>query len=211
MQGMIGKKVGMTRIFSEDSGEAIAVTIVQTGTNIVQQIKTVKHDGYSAVQLGFDACSEKRVKKPLLGHFKKHKSDPTKVTREFMLDSAEEQVECGQRVGVELFDDVKYIDVISTSKGRGFTGTVKRYGFRIGRMTHGNMNKRARGSLGAGTYPARVFPGVKMAGQHGNEQVTVKGIEVVGLDKEAGLIYLKGGVPGGKKGVVILRKNKHKR
>ncbi len=210
MQGMIGKKVGMTRIFNEESGEAIPVTIVQTGVNVVQQIKTVENDGYSAVQLGFDPVSEKRVKKPLLGHFKKHKSEPTRVIREFKLDSPDEQVECGQRIGAEFFNEVKYVDVIGTSKGRGFSGTVKRHGFHIGRMTHGNMNKRARGSLGAGTYPARVFPGLKMAGQYGNQQVTVKGIEIVGLDKDAGLVYLKGSIPGRKKGIVFLTKNSHK-
>ena len=210
MQGIIGKKISMTRIFNEESGEVIPVTIVQVGTNIVQQVKTVERDGYHAVQLGFDICSEKKVTKPLRGHFKKHNSEPTRVTREWQCDSPEEAVEPGQRVGTEIFVDVRYVDVIGIAKGRGFTGTVKRFGFHIGRMTHGNMNKRARGSLGAGTFPARVFPGLKMAGQHGNEQVTVKGVEIVGLDKDAGLVYLKGSIPGSKKGIVLLRKNKQK-
>lgn len=210
MQGIIGKKISMTRIFNEESGEVIPVTIVQIGTNIVQQVKTAERDGYRAVQLGFDICSEKKVSKPLRGHFKKHNSEPTRVTREWQCDSPDEAVEPGQRVGTEILDDVRYVDVIGIAKGRGFTGTVKRYGFHIGRMTHGNMNKRARGSLGAGTFPARVFPGLKMAGQHGNEQVTVKGVEVVGLDKDAGLVYLKGSIPGRKKGIVLLRKNKQK-
>ncbi len=210
MQGIIGRKIGMTRIFKDESGEVVPVTIIQTGTNIIQQIKTTENDGYDAVQLGFDVCSEKKVNKPLQGHFKKHKSDPTTVIKEFPLDSPDEKVECGQRIGAELLEDVRFVDVVGTSKGRGFAGTVKRYGFRIGRMTHGNMNKRARGSLGAGTYPARVFPGLKMAGQFGNAQIMTKGIEVVGLDKDAGLVYLKGSVPGKKRGIVYLQKNNHK-
>lgn len=211
MQGLIGRKIGTTRLFNKESGEAIPTTIVQTGTNIIQQIKTIKNDGYSAVQLGFDVCTEKRVSKPLLGHFKKHSSEPTRVTKEFALDPEDEKLECGQKVGAEVFEGVRFVDVIGISKGRGFTGTVKRWGFCIGRMTHGNMNKRARGSLGAGTYPGRVFPGLKMAGQHGNQRVTVKGVKVLGLDKDAGLIYLKGGIPGKKKGIVYLRKNNHKK
>ncbi len=210
MQGMIGKKVGMTRIFDKETGVATPVTIVKAGVNIVQQVKTVDRDGYAAVQLGFDMCAENKVSKPVAGHAKKHNSEPTRITKEFKLDSADEKLECGQKVSVELFDDVRFVDVTGTSLGRGFTGTVKRYNFHIGRMTHGNMNKRARGSLGAGTYPARVFPGVKMAGQHGNQRVTVKGVEVVGLDPEAGLIYLKGGIPGRNKGVVYVTKNNSK-
>ena len=211
MQGLIGKKIGMTRFFNKDSGEAIPVTIVQTGTNIVQQVKTTEKDGYSAVQLGFDICSEKRVSKPLSGHFKKHNSEPTRITKEFGLDSEDEKLESGQKVGAEIFEGVRFVDVIGTSKGRGFTGTVKRFNFHIGRMTHGNMNKRARGSLGAGTYPGRVFPGLKMAGQHGNQQVTVKSVEVLGFDKDAGTVYLRGGIPGRNRGIVFLTKNKYKK
>ena len=211
MQGLIGRKIGTTRLFDKESGAVIPATIVQTATNIIQQIKTIKNDGYSAVQLGFDVCTEKRVSKPRLGHFKKHNSESTRVTREFALDSEDEKLECGQKVGPEVFEGVRFVDVIGISKGRGFTGTVKRWGFRIGRETHGNTNRRARGSLGAGTYPGRVFPGLKMAGQHGNQRVTMKGIELIRFDKDAGLIYLKGGIPGKKKGVVYLRKNNHKK
>ena len=207
MQGLIARKIGMTQIYNEETGHVIPVTIVKTGMNIVQQIKTVENDGYQAVQLGFDICSESKVNKPVLGHLKKHKSEPTRISKEFKLDSSDEELENGQKVGTEIFEKVRLVDVIGTSKGRGFTGTVKRWGFRIGRATHGNMNKRARGSLGAGTYPARVFPGVKMAGQHGNRRTTIKGIEIVGLDPEAGLIYLKGGIPGKNKGIVYLLKN----
>lgn len=211
MQGLIGRKIGMTRFFNRESGEAIPATIVQTGTNIVQQVKTAEKDGYRAVQLGFDICPEKRVLKPLLGHFKKHNSEPTRIIKEFALDSEDEKLECGQKIGAEIFEGVRFVDVIGTSKGRGFAGTVKRFNFHIGRMTHGNMNKRARGSLGAGTYPGRVFPGLRMAGQYGNQQVTVKGVEILGFDKDTGVVYLRGGIPGSKKSIVYLRKNSHKK
>ncbi len=207
MQGIMGRKIGMTRIFNEETGQTVPVTIVKTGTNTVQQIKTIDNDGYQSVQLGFEFCSENKISKPLQGHLKKHKAEPTKYIKEFKLDSPDEKLECGQKVGPELFNEVRYLNVTGISKGRGFTGTVKRYGFHIGRMTHGNMNKRARGSLGAGTYPARVFPGVKMAGQHGNRGVTIRGVEVVGLDPESGLVYLKGSIPGKNKGIVYLEKN----
>lgn len=211
MQGLIGRKIGMTRFFNKDSGEVIPATIVQTGANIVQQVKNIEKDGYSAVQLGFDIYPEKRVSKPLLGHFKKHSSEPTRMIKEFALDSKDEKLECGQKIGAEIFKGVRFVDVIGTSKGRGFAGTVKRFNFHIGRMTHGNMNKRARGSLGAGTYPGRVFPGLKMAGQYGNRQVTVRGVEVLGFDRDTGIVYLRGGIPGSKKSIVYLRKNNHKK
>ncbi|MFP4416129.1 MAG: 50S ribosomal protein L3 [Chitinispirillaceae bacterium] len=207
MQGLVGKKIGMTRIFNKESGQVIPVTVVQTGTNIVHQIKTVERDGYSAVQLGFDMVSESRVQKPLAGHFKKHNSVPTRVIKEFELDSIEEQLDPGQKVGVEVLEGVRYVDVVGTSKGRGFSGTIKRHNFQRGRETHGNTNHREHGSLGAGTYPARVFPGVRMAGQYGNERVTARGIEIVQVDKQNGLVYLKGAIPGSNRAIVYLKKN----
>lgn len=207
MQGLIGRKIGMTRIFDGESGRVIPVTIVHTGTNIVQQIKKADKDGYDAVQLGFDVCPEKRVNKAESGHFKKYNSEPTRVTREFKLDSSEEKVECGQKIGLEIFEKVRFIDVIGTSKGRGFTGTVKRYHFMLGRKTHGNTNRRARGSVGANTFPARVFPGLRMAGHHGDARVTTKHLRIMDLDKDNGLIYIKGAIPGKNKGIVFLRKS----
>lgn len=210
MQGLIGKKIGMTRIFEDETGRIIPVTIVEIGMNTVQQIKTKEKDGYSSVQIGFNVCTEKKVSKSISGHCKKHKSEPTRITREFKLDSLEEKLKCGQKVGVEVFENVDYVNVVGTSKGRGFSGTVKRHGFHIGRITHGNMNKRARGSLGAGTYPARVFPGLKMAGQYGNTRITSKGIGIVGVDSEAGLLYLKGSIPGKNKGIVYIIKSTSK-
>lgn len=206
MQGLIGKKVGMTRIFN-DAGRAVAVTVIQVGNNTVQQIKSLEKDGYSAVQLGFGETTENRVTKPLLGHFKKHESVPTKLIKEFKLDSAEEVLKPGQKVGVEILENIKFVDVAGVSKGRGHAGTIKRYNFQRGRESHGNTNVRERGSSGANTYPARVFPGLKMSGHMGSEQVTTKKLEVISLDKEAGLVFVKGAVPGPNSGYVYVMKN----
>ncbi len=207
MEGIIGRKIGMTRIFKDDTGQVIPVTVVKTGANVVHQVKTTDRDGYAAVQLGFELVAESKVSMAEAGHCKKHNSQPTRITREFKLDSPEEQVAPGQKVGPEILEGVRYVDVIGTSKGRGFAGTVKRYHFQRGRETHGNTNHRERGSLGAGTYPARVFPGVRMAGHLGAERVTAKGLEVIGVNKEDGLVYLKGSIPGPRRGIVFLRKN----
>ncbi len=206
MQGLIGKKIGMTRICVETTGEMIPVTILETGENIVLQQKTEACDGYSAVQVGFDAVSGKNTSKAEIGHAKKYGSDPVRHIKEFALDEGEE-LEAGQKIGAANFDASRFVDVTGTVKGRGFTGTVKRYNFRIGRATHGNTNRRDRGSLGAGTYPARVFPGLKMAGQHGNTTKTIRGCEVVTVDTESNLVYVKGSVPGKNGGVVYIKKN----
>lgn len=209
MQGLIGKKVGMTRIFNE-TGKAIGVTVVQASNNIVQQIKTLEKDGYSAVQLGFEEIPERKVNKPLAGHFKKHESVPTRIVKEFKLDSADEALKAGQKIGLEVFENVKFVNACGISKGRGHAGTIKRYNFQRGRESHGNTNVRERGSVGANTYPARVFPGLKMSGHMGNQSVTVRKLEVVALDKDAGLVFLKGAVPGPNKGYIYLTKNSSK-
>lgn len=206
MQGLIGKKIGMTRMFNED-GKAVGVTVILAGNNVVHQVKTSEKDGYSAVQLGFDEVSEKRVTKPLSGHFKKNGGVISRVVKEFKLDSAEESLKPGQRVGVEILENTKFVDVTGISKGRGHAGTIKKYNFRRGRESHGNTNVRERGSAGANTYPARIFPGLKMSGQYGNAQRTVRNLEVVGLDKEAGLVFVKGAVPGRASGYVYIKKN----
>ncbi len=207
MQGLIGRKVGMTRVFDKDTGRATPVTIVHVGENVVQQVKTVEKDGYSAVQLGFDPAREKSFNKAELGQFKKAGSEPLRIVREFPLDEGETLVP-GQKITVDLFAGVQVIDVIGFNKGRGFAGTVKHYNFHIGRQTHGNSNRRERGSLGASTYPARVFPGLKMAGRWGDARITLKNSEIVKIDAETGLVYVKGGVPGGRNGLVFLRKLK---
>jgi large subunit ribosomal protein L3 len=208
MQGLIGKKMGMTQMFDAD-GKSVAVTVIQTGTNTVNQVKTVDKDGYSAVQLGFEPVAESRVNKPMLGHFKKHASVPSRYLKEFNIDK-EEQLVPGQQVGVEMLENVKFVDVVGISKGRGHAGTIKKYNFQRGRESHGNTNVRERGSVGANSYPARVMPGLKMSGHMGAQKVTAQRLQVVGVDKEAGLVYIKGAVPGRTRGVVYIRKTTKK-
>jgi large subunit ribosomal protein L3 len=197
----------MTRLFGE-AGKVVAVTIVQVAKNVVHQVKTLENDGYAAVQLGFDTIPEKRVNKPEAGHFKKCGSTPTRVIREVALDSANEAIAQGSAVGAELFENVKCVDVIGVSKGRGFAGTIKRHHYQRGRETHGCACVRERGSMGSNTYPAHVFPGLRMSGHMGAIQCTTRNIEVFGIDKEAGLVFLQGAVPGPNRGIVMLRKCK---
>ncbi|MBN1576403.1 MAG: 50S ribosomal protein L3 [Chitinispirillaceae bacterium] len=194
----------MTRVFDE-TGKSVGVTVIQTGQNIIHQVKNGEKDGYHAVQLGFEEIPEKKVNKPALGHFKKLGTPPTRVIKEVRCDASDSGKASGQRVGVEVFDNVKFVDVSGTTKGRGHTGTIKRYNFQRGRKTHGNTNVRERGSVGANTYPARVFPGLKMSGQYGNGKVTIKRLEVVTIDKESGLVFLRGAVPGRNQGIVVIR------
>ncbi|MBN1128964.1 MAG: 50S ribosomal protein L3 [Chitinispirillaceae bacterium] len=208
MQGIIGRKVGMTRLFESESGKAVAVTVIQAANNVVHQVKTKEKDGYAAVQLGFGPISEKRLTKPRLGHFKKLNSTPTKVIKEFRLDNDDEKPAPGTTVGVEIFENVKLVDVIGMSKGRGHAGTIKRHHFERGRKSHGNTNVRERGSMGANTYPARVWPGLRMDGHLGASQVTARNVPVVGIDKEACLVFVNGAVPGPNKGIVFIRKKK---
>jgi len=205
MQCLIGKKIGMTRVFDE-AGRSISGTVVQTGKNTVHQVKTEEKDGYRAIQLGFGDVSEKKLNKPEMGHFKKLGTAPAGVIKEVRLEDGDEGYVSGQKIGVEVFESVKLVDVTGTSKGRGHAGTIKRYNVQRGRETHGNPNVRERGSVGANSYPARVFPGLKMSGHYGNEQVTVKRLEVVDVDKENDVIYLRGAVPGRNQGIVVLRK-----
>jgi large subunit ribosomal protein L3 len=196
----------MTRIFNE-TGRVVGVTVILAGNNVVEQVKTVDNDGYSAVQLGFGEVAEKRVRKPQAGHFKKLGSAPMKVLKEFELDcDADKELKPGQAIGVEVFEGVKFVNVTGVSKGRGHAGTIKKYNFQRGRESHGNTNHRERGSSGAGSYPARVIPGLKMSGHMGACQVTTRRLEVVGVDKEAGLVFVKGSVPGCRTGIVYLKK-----
>jgi large subunit ribosomal protein L3 len=206
MQGIIGRKIGMTKMFSKDVGKSVPITVVEAGTNVVHQIKTQENDGYSAVQLGFDLVAEKKVTKPLLGHFKKNNSSPTRVIREFKLDSAEEKLTPGQKVGVEVLENVKYVDVVGTTKGRGFSGGIKRHNFHRGPAAHGSKSIRVRGSSGANTSPGSVKKGLKMEGHYGAAQRTIRNLEVMALDKEAGLVMIKGAIPGPNKGIVYISK-----
>jgi len=197
----------MTRVF-DDTGKSIAVTVVHAAGNVVHQIKTDDVDGYCAVQLGFGETEERKLTKPELGHFKKLGTTPSKIVKEFRLEKNDDEIKTGQVIGVEVFENIKFVDVTGTSKGRGHAGTIKKYNFQRGRKTHGNTNYRERGSAGANSYPARVFPGLKMSGHYGDEQVTVKNLEVVQIDKDNGLVFLRGAIPGCNKGIVYIRKTK---
>jgi large subunit ribosomal protein L3 len=208
MQGLIGKKIGMTRMFERETGRALSVTVIKAADNVVHQVKTVENDGYAAVQLGFGAVPEKRANKAALGHCKKCGSTPTRVIKEFALDAADEKIQPGSKVGVELFEKVKLVDIIGISKGRGFAGTIKRHHFMRGRESHGSGCTRERGSMGSNTFPAHVWKGQRMSGHMGSERATVRNVPLVGIDKEAGLVFVNGSVPGPAGGIIFIRKRK---
>ena len=193
-------------MFSKDVGKSIPITVISASPNVVHQIKTEKIDGYSAVQLGFDIVADKKVTKPLLGHFKKSNSSPTRHVKEFQLDSADEKLEAGQKVGVEVFENIKFVNVVGITKGRGFAGGIKRHNFHRGPAAHGSKSIRVRGSSGANTSPGSVKKGLKMEGHYGAAQRTQRNLEVVAIDKEAGLVMIKGAVPGPNKGIVYISK-----
>jgi len=205
MSGLIGKKVGMTSIYNE-AGKSLPCTVIECGPCVVTQVRTEEVDGYSSVQLGFDDAKEKNVSKALLGHFKKAGVTPKKKLVEFY--GFDSEVKLGDSITVEHFEEGEYIAVTGTSKGKGFQGVVKRHGFRgVGDATHGQHNRlRAPGSIGAASYPARVFKGMRMAGQMGNEQVTIENLQVLKVDAEKNLLVVKGSVPGPKNAYLIIRK-----
>lgn len=195
MIGLVGKKVGMTRIFTED-GVSIPVTVIEVEANRVTQVKDLANDGYRAVQVTTGAKKANRVTKPEAGHFAKAGVEAGRGLWEFRLAEGEEYT-VGQSISVELFADVKKVDVTGTSKGKGFAGTVKRWNFRTQDATHGNsLSHRVPGSIGQNQTPGKVFKGKKMAGQMGNERVTVQSLDVVRVDAERNLLLVKGGVPG---------------
>ena len=203
-KGIIGKKLGMTQIFAEN-GAAIPVTVIDAGPCFVVQKKTVATDGYSAVQLGYEDIREKLVTTPRAGHFKKANVPAKRHLKEFRLENAEE-MNVGDVVAVDTFAAGEKVDITGITKGHGFTGAVKRWGHHILRMTHGTGPvHRQVGSMGACSTPSRVMKNKKMAGQYGNEQVTVLNLEIVKIDAEKGLIAVKGAVPGSKGGIVFIR------
>ena len=206
MQGLIGKKVGMTSLFDEN-GKNIPCTVLQAGPCVVTQIKTVEKDGYFAVQLGFEEKKEKHTTKAEQGHFKKAGTTPKRKVVEFN-GFTEDQVKEGEVLTAELFRPDTWVDVTGWSKGKGFQGVVKRHGFSgVGGSTHGQHNRnRAPGSLGASSFPSRVFPGMKMAGHTGSERVMAISMEVVKLMAEENILIVKGSVPGPKGGYVIITK-----
>ena len=205
VNALIGKKLGMSQLFSPD-GEVTPVTVIQVGPCTVTQIKSVASDGYNAVQLGFGEKKPQRTKKPLLGHFKKSGKGPFAVVREVRVDDVGE-FELGQEVSADIFQVGELVHVVGKSKGKGFAGTIKRWNFSRGPMSHGGMNKRAPGSIGCSATPARVIKGRKMPGQMGNQMVTVKGLKVVDVRPEENIILVRGAVPGGRNGVVLIRKS----
>jgi large subunit ribosomal protein L3 len=201
VQGILGKKLGMTQIFAED-GNAVPVTVIEAGPCYVTQVKTVETDGYEAVQLGFGAA--KHLTAPERGHLKGQ--TPLKYLREFSADDIS-AVEVGQQFDVSLFEEGETVDVIGTSKGKGFAGVVKRHHFRGGPKTHGQSDRmRSPGSSGSTTTPGRVLKGTRRAGRMGGERVTVKNLEVVRVDGERNLILVRGAVPGPKNGLLIVHK-----
>ena len=204
--GLVGRKCGMTRVFT-DAGESIPVTVIEALPNRVAQLKTVDRDGYSAVQVTCGETKPSRTVKPLLGHFGKAKVVPGKGLWEFRLEGKEgEDLQLGTELKVDVFQDGQKVDVVGTSKGKGFAGGVKRHNFSMQDATHGNsLAHRAPGSIGQNQTPGRVFKGKKMAGQMGNVRRTVPNLEIVRVDEERNLLLIKGGVPGAPGGRVIVR------
>ena len=204
MPGLIGKKIGMTSIFSEE-GKNIPCTILEVGPCKVTQVKTEAVDGYNAIQLGFSEQKESRVSKAALGHFKKADSAPLRKLVEFPADT---DVVLGDVVNVEIFEEGDFVTVVGTSKGKGFQGVVKRYNFKgVGDATHGQHNRlRAPGSIGAASYPARVFKGMRMAGQMGDAGVKVENLEVLKVLADRNMIVVKGAVPGANNSYIIIEK-----
>lgn len=209
--GILGKKIGMTQVFRED-GQVVPVTVLKAGPCIVVQRKTPATDGYDAVQLGLmEYAKASRMTKPALGHLKKSTADGVKFLREFRLDDgipSEGDLKTGDRVLVDEFKPNEKVDVIGVSKGKGFAGVVRRHHFRGSDDTHGSMFHRAPGSIGASSFPSRVFPGMRMGGQMGNARITVRNLEIVQVDTEDNVILVKGAVPGPNGGYVVLRRSK---
>ncbi len=204
MKSILGRKIGMTQIFTEE-GHFVPVSVIETKPMLVTQIKTVESDGYNAIQVGFEDVKESKVNKPKKGHFDKNSLQPKRVLKEFRVDSVE-GYEVGSEIGLELFEEVALVDVIGTSKGKGTAGTIKRWNQSRGPEAHGSKYHRGPGSIGAASYPARVIKGMHMAGHLGHERVTVQNLKVVRVDKERNLMLIKGAIPGPKGGLVVVQK-----
>ncbi len=205
MPGLLGKKIGMTSVFSAD-GKNVPCTVIEVGPCVVTQVKTVETDGYNALQLGFLPRKEKHTTKPQQGHFKKAGVDPKRYLAEFKGFDA--QYSLGDAITVEIFNEGDFVDIAGTSKGKGYQGVVKRHGFGgVGQTTHGQHNRlRAPGSIGACSYPAKVFKGMRMAGQMGNERVTIQNLQVIKTIPEHNLLMIKGSIPGCKGSIVEIEK-----
>jgi large subunit ribosomal protein L3 len=205
IEGLIGKKISMTQQFDE-KGNAIPVTIIQVGPCTVIQTRTEERDGYSALQVGFvEEKSKRKPNKAMEGHFQKSGIPPTKVLREFQYEKKEEVKE-GDQFFVDIFQVGEKVDVVGTSKGKGFAGVIKRWGFHGGKSTHGSMFHRSPGSIGCSADPSHVLKGTKLPGQMGDERVTVKNLLIIETDKEHNLLVVKGAVPGAKGGYLLIKK-----
>jgi large subunit ribosomal protein L3 len=205
MSGIIGKKIGMTRLFSE-TGEHVPVTVIAAGPCAVTQVKTQATDGYDAVQLGFDDVREKLVSKPRKGHFQKASVAPKRILVEFM-PFADKEVKAGSEITVDIFSPGDKVTISGTSKGRGFAGVMRRHNFSGAQITHGQSDRqRAPGAIGQSSYPSRVFKGTRMGGRMGNDRVTIKGLQVVKVDAENNLLMVKGSVPGARNSYLEIRK-----
>lgn len=204
MPGIIGRKIGMTSIYSAE-GKAMPCTVIEAGPCVVTQVKTQDRDGYEAVQLGFGVRKEKNTPNALKGHFKKANTDAKSKLVEF---KGFENLNLGDIVNIDIFEEGEYVDVVGTSKGKGFQGVVKRHGFGgVGQSTHGQHNRlRAPGSIGAASYPARVFKGMRMAGQMGNDRVKIENIQILKVLTDKNLIIVKGSIPGHKGSTVTIEK-----
>lgn len=200
---LIGRKIGMTQLFQE-SGKVIPVTVIEAGPCPIVQIKSPDKEGYSAIQIGYRDAKENRLTNPMKGHFTKANVKPMRILREVRVDDAGEY-NVGDTLDVSVFEGVDKVNVTGTSKGRGFAGTVRRHGFRIGRRTHGNKSQREPGSVGMCATPSRIFKGKRLPGRMGGVTRTVKNLPVVQIDTENNLLFVQGAVPGANNGVVYVR------
>lgn len=206
MKGILGKKVGMTQVFDE-SGEVIPVTIIEAGPCFVTQKKTVGQDGYAAIQLGFEEVKPKRLTQPQQGHLRRNNLPPLRHLREIRMSEGElEDYEEGQKISIGIFEAGEIVDVVGISKGRGFTGVMKRYGFGGGPITRGQSDRqRSPGSIGQGTTPGRVYKGKRMPGRMGNQRISAQGLQVVLVDPQRNLLAVRGSVPGARNGLLLIK------
>lgn len=210
--GILGKKIGMTQVF-DDAGAVHPVTVLKVGPCVITQLKTLAKDGYDAAQIGLvEFVKASKVNKAMTGHFAKSNVPPVKLVREVQLESAtgsedDQTAKAGDRITVEIFNETKFVDVIGTSKGRGFAGVVRRHNFGGGPKAHGHMFQ-IQGSIGASSFPSRVFPGQRMPGHYGTDQVTVRNLRIRGIDADDNLLLVEGAVPGPRDGYVMVSKSK---
>lgn len=212
MKGIIGKKIGMTQVFDEQ-GNVTPVTVIQAGPCYVTQIRQQDRDGYVAIQIGYEETKPHRLTQGQLGHLRRNNLPALKYLREFRIKTGEIDIEEGQEIKVDVFEKGEFVDVLGTSKGRGFAGGIKRHGFKRQPKTHGQSDReRAPGSVGQRTFPGKTFKGQRMAGHYGSDRVTIQNLEVVVIDTDRNLIAVKGSIPGSKNGLVIVKPTvKHKR